>query len=112
MAREYSEETILRVSLNAIEDDTPSVQLTLYMTDYSIPARVVAGVLGISVPTLYQHLNADEAVRLTRHVEPKVLKLLERLKTLAVEGKLNVLGSTAERNAELLELLTIEEAEQ
>ena len=112
MAREYSEETILRVSLNAIEDDTPSVQLTLYMADYSIPARVVAGVLGISVPTLYQHLNADEAVRLTRHVEPKVLKLLERLKTLAAEGKLNVLGSTIERNAELLELLTIEEAEQ
>lgn len=112
MAREYPEDTHLRIAFNAIEEGAPSTLLVQFMADYGLPARVIAGCSGVSLPTLYQHLNADESVRLTRQVEPKLVAVLERLKTLAVEGKLNLTGSARERDAQLIELLTIEEAEQ
>lgn len=112
MAREYDEDTMLQVGLNALEDDSGSALLTQFMADYGIPARVIAGCSGISIPTLYQYLNADGQVRLTRQVEPKVAKLLHRLETLAAEGKLDVSGGLRERDARLIELLTIEDSVQ
>lgn len=112
MAREYSEDTAIRVALNAIEDETTSTLLTQFMVDYCLPARIVAGCAGVSVQTLYQHLDADESVRLTRQVEPKLVKMVEHLKTLAAEGKLDVCGTASERNAQLVDLLAIADPEQ
>ena len=112
MAREYPEETRLRVTLNALEDESPAALLLLFMVDYGIPARVIAGCSGIPIPTLYQHLNAEESVRPTRQIEPKLLAIVERLKTLAAEGKLDVVGTARERDAQLIALLTVEQAEQ
>ena len=112
MAREYTEETLLRVTLNAIEDSTPSTVLTQLMVEYAIPARLIAGCVGVSVQTLYQHLDANGAVRLSRQLEPKLAEFTKRLQTLAAEGKLDVQGSARERVAELTSLLAVEEPEQ
>ena len=112
MARQYEESTAIRAGLNLMEDESPVSALIFFVTEYNLPAKVIAQCAGISVQTLYSYTNTEDGVRLTQQLEPKITRLVDRLKTLAAEGKLDISGSGFQRNMQLVDLLTVEEPAQ
>lgn len=109
MARTFDPVRCAQSAVAAMEDESPAALLVYYVTEFSLPAKVVAAHAGISVQMLYNYADAEGGVRPTNSKVDGIARVVERLKTLEAQGALAFTGTTAERHARLNNLLAVDE---
>lgn len=112
MARTFDPARGVQSQIAAMEDETPASMLGYYMTEFSLPVKVVAAAAGLAPPTLYQYIEAPESVRPSAKTEEMIAATVTRLHALAEQGKLKLDGSPMERRERLAQLLAVEESTQ
>lgn len=109
MAKSFDPVRCIQTTVSAMEDDSPAAILTYYVTEFSLPAKVVAAHAGLSVQMLYNYADAEGGIRPTRQKNEGIAQVVERLKTLEQQGLLELVGTAAERSAQLTALLAVDE---
>lgn len=109
MTRSFDPVRGIQTAVAAMEDDSPAAVLTYYVTEFSLPAKVVAAHAGLSIQMLYNYADADGGIRPTHSKVEGINRVVERLKTLEAQGLLELSGTAAERAAQLNDLLTVDE---
>lgn len=110
--RPFNHTSALQTELNAMEDPSPIAQLLYLVVEFKLPVKIVAPYAGLSVQTMYNYMAAEDGVHLPDAAVPLVTSLLERLKTLAAEGRLDLPGEPAERAQQMHTLLAVAETPQ
>jgi hypothetical protein len=114
MPRPFSTEAVIRTGVQMLEDDFSPATVLYYISEFSLPSKVIAHVAGISQHTLHLYSSHDsvDVMRPTEAVDKKLKAICARLKTLEAEGKLVLTGSVKERSEQLTALLTVEDQPQ
>lgn len=108
MARNYDEPSKMDTQLAAIETGDIMHELGYLITEHCIPVRVIAGLLNVTAQTVYLYTDLEREQRPTLKVEQAAKPVVERLKALAAEGKLDIVGSASSRTQQFIDLLMVE----
>ena len=109
MARTFDPIRAVQAQVSAIEDESPAAVLSYYVTEFNLPAKVVASSVGLSPLTLYQYVEAVDGVRPSDRTEALMKKACERMHALAASGTLELVGTPKERQEQLAALLAVDE---
>lgn len=106
MSRVFNEAAVIDLQAKALEEPgNPVYALFQYVTTYALPAKTIAGILGVSPQTLYFWADPTTEVRPTDEVAARLMRMLERLKSLEDQGSLEMEGSFKLRAKRLIELM-------
>jgi hypothetical protein len=108
MARTFSDTSKIKANMAAFEDGSNAAQLVQFITEFNLPAKVVAAHAGVSVQTIYSYVDAEDGVRTTVQKEGQIAAVVARLKELEAAGKLQLTGNAYDRAEQLNSMLTVE----
>lgn len=108
MSRTFDPIRALQAQVNVIEDESPAAMLCYYMTEFNLPAKVVANSVGLSPLTLYQYVESVDGVRPSVKTEALMKSAVSKLESLAARGLLELEGAPKARQDQLAALLAVE----